>query len=67
MNQENVKYFEFLTNPKDSVHLDELFSIVNHDAKTVNETAFGNFTQIVKSFIEATEVESDLIKFFFSR
>jgi hypothetical protein len=66
-NNEEVKYFEFKTDPEDTVNLDSLFSILNNSAVRINETAFGNFVTILKSFIDSDEVQTDIMKYIYSR
>lgn len=67
VNGQEAKNYEFITDPKDTIYLDRLFSILSYDPYTVNETALGNFTTIIKSFVECGDVQADFLKYVFSR
>lgn len=66
-NQEEFKYNEFVTERTETEKIDRLFRIIETDPDYVNLTAFGNFSTIVKSFLEKDNVKSDFLKYFFSR
>lgn len=66
-NQEEIKYNEYVTDKTDTKRLDKLFSILNNSPEDTNMTAFGNFSLVIKSFINTDSVKSDFLKYFYSR
>jgi hypothetical protein len=63
---EEVKFTEYLTRLEDTVGLDKLFAFLVRDSKEVNNTAFGNFSKIVKSFIDLDDIKIDFMKYFYA-
>lgn len=67
INNEEVKVQVFQADPKNTRHLDRLFSIVFKEPAEVNLTAFAHFNSIVKSFVDNQYFHADLLKYFFAR
>ena len=66
-NHEEIKYSLFVTERADTERIDRLFSLLEIEPEFTNVTAFGNFTTIIKSFLEKDNIKSDFLKYFFSR
>lgn len=66
-NEEEIKYYDFKTEREDTKALDNLFEIVKECPTSVNETAYGNLEQIAYSFYECNYVQSDFLRYIFSR